>query len=316
MNSVCGKDYDFIFLDAQIILTRNHSMVSSKIDSLLLDDEGNVNHQFWVFNEIVRQSVASFWFSVRKLLKAYSTNRLVFLWDKSPYYKSQIIEDIYNQDTYKVDRVYENTERSWTLFLARQAARKHIMNFGPKFGMNSVLRRGYEADDLAFLAARMFPKYKVGLASHDSDWPFYLTPNAEIINTMSFKLTYYDEFRERLMGMDPYQYVIHSHSFYGSHNNLLQTVSDQYYKQSFEETYRMFVEGKDYEHLFSDWKLFVAQMQSWNIFGFPEIDEVWKQLWEASTSPIQMGTAVEWIDDLYNGGSYSYVYEDIKSKLT
>lgn len=315
MVSYCGKDYDYIFLDAQIILTRNHAITTAAArKNLYNEDDEEFRIPFWVYYSIVSQTVTSFWYSIRRLLRAYSTGRLVFLWDKQPYFKSQIIQDIYAQDTYKTDRVYDDSTFGLTLFYARQEARRSIIAQAKKFGMNSVIHPGYEADDLAFLAARMFCNQKVGLASHDSDWPFYLTPNSEIINTMKFNLTYYEEFKKTLLGMDPYQYVIHSSSFYGSHNNLLQTVSDKYYKQSFEKTYEMYLKGENLDELFSDWRLLVAQIQSWNIYCFPEIDEVRTELWHASTDPINMGSEYDWVGDKYNHSGID-VYREIKSHL-
>lgn len=315
MISKCGKDYDVIFLDAQIILTRNHSRICSIVEQNLVDEDGELCQPFWVFNDIVRQTVTAFWYSVRKLLRAYSTGRLVFLWDKSPYHKSRIIEEIYQNDTYKKDRVYDTSPKGYQLFLARQAARTNIIKTSADFGITSIIHPGYEADDLAFLGAREFPDLKVGLASHDSDWPFYLTPNSEIINTMKFNLTYYDKFKDdNLLGMDPYLYVIHSSSFYGSHNNLLRTVSDEYYKQSFEDTYKMFVEGEKLDEVFTDWGLLVAQIQSWNIYGFPEIEEVIKKIHDSVESPMVFKSDNDWVRNKFNSTGVG-VYYELRNKL-
>lgn len=316
MLSKCGKDYDIIFLDAQIILTRNHSMVGAHCRDLLCDDFGEFIDCKWSFDEVVRRSVTSFWYSIAKLLRAYSTKKLVFLWDKSPYHKARIIKEMYQQDTYKSDRVFDTSEISYCLFCARQAARQHIMDSAKLFGIRSIIHPGYEADDLAFISARLFPDQKIGLASHDSDWPYYLTPNSEVINTMKFNLIYYDKFKdETLLGMDPYEYVRYSSSFYGSHNNLLRTVSKKHYKREFEEVYADVIAGENLEEIFDDKSLFDAQLASWDIMNFPEIEDVKSEILNSVNEPIKFGTDQDWLNNWFNSSGIK-VYMELKKNLS
>lgn len=308
------KDFGVIFVDAQIILHRNWCMTIKHQRDVITDDEGECLCHPSVFNWLVQQTIRSVMYSFRKILRAYSCNKIILLWDRQPYYNAQKIKDIYAEDTYKADRDYADDSIASKLFEVRQAAKYYIINNYSKFGFQSYIREGYEADYLGRICATI-SKGKNALASHDSDWPYYLTPDCpELISTTKFTLTYYDKVKEACLGADPWTWQVFHSSFYGSHNNLQCTVAKEYYNDEFEETWDKYNKGIDLDKVFSDWKLLVAQLESWNIESFPDYELVKSELTELINQPIIYAPEMDWIRDK-SGLDLSF-YREIKKLLS
>lgn len=309
------KDYNVIFVDGQYLLHRNWSMVQKNHRTRITTEDGELNCGTIMEKLLIRELVRSFLYSLRKILRAYSCNKVILLWDTRPYHNAVILENISGDDTYKADRVYEYDEIGDQLFRIRNFAGYFIRTKLTKFGIHSYKRSGWEADFLARIGALVSrPGEKNALASSDSDWTYYMTPNCpELINLRTYNLTYYDKVVENCLGADPWFWEVHHSSFYGSHNNLVKTVTDEYYRQEFEDTLKMYQEGTDLDKVFTDFKLLVAQIQSWNIEGFPDYEEVCTEMRQLMDEPNTLGTDVEW-HNLHLGLGSSY-YNEIKGIL-
>lgn len=291
------KDYGIIFIDAQIILHRNWCMTIKGCRDGLTDDAGECLCHPSVFNHLVKKTIRSVMYSIRKVMRAYSSDKIILLWDRAPYHNAKVIEAISESDSYKDNRDYSVDSVGALLFEVRQAAKHHIIDNYAKFGLPSYIRQGYEADYLGRICA-LVSEGKNALASHDSDWPYYLTPECpELISTTKFTLTYHDKVKELCLGADPWFWQVYHSSFYGSHNNLKCTVSPEHYKKEFEETLDRYVKGENLDEVFSDWKLLVAQLESWNIDSFPEYDLVKSDILELMKSPNTYAPELDWIRD-------------------
>jgi hypothetical protein len=308
---VDGKDYRCIFVDAQLILHRNWCMVSKYNRDKLFDENGEVNCPPFLLNNITSAVINSFMYSVRKILRAYSTHKIILLWDRQPYHNAELIKDRTSTDSYKSDRTYEYDEAGELLFKARQNAKYHIIDNYEKFGIPSIIYKGYEADYLGRIAATLVTE-KSALASYDSDWTCYMTENCpELINTRNFSLTYYSDVVKDLK-MDPWEWQKYYSAFFGSHNNLLPTISESYKSAELETMMKLWADG-DYE-AFSDVNLLRAQLDSWDYKLWDDYPEVEKLILDKINAPVTFASSDEWVNDLNTLG-LKY-YDEIKQLLS
>lgn len=311
-----NKDYEIIFVDAQIILHRNWCMIRRYCSDMIQNPEEpwEVLCHPTVWNYLLTRIITTVFQSFRKIMRAYSSNKIILLWDRSPYYNALKIKEISTEDTYKADREYEYDPIGEKMFQLRQAAKYYIINNYNKFGLLSYIHKGYEADYLGRICATLAPS-KSALASHDSDWNYYMTPNCcELINTQKYTLRTFDQVKEECLGADPWTWNVYHSSFYGSHNNLLNVVSKEYYRDEFEDTLKRYQDGTDLDRVFTDFKLLTAQIESWNYKAFPEYDIVESELRELIERKIEYPSEDEWlrVDKSSLGVGF---YREIKSRL-
>ena len=188
----------------------------------------------------------------------------LFVWDKSPYHKLQTLQ------TYKADRWYPTDEEYDALELekvsatperlveitaqqnkirreqanmdAAQYVKYRIINEMGDMGFHSLIKPGYEADDLAFLASCLIAsyhkhddRYSAILVTADKDWTNFQLPGVEFISTYNWSpytnLTEeYEDAREKICAFSEqlyhepcivsrYQYGILEELMHKSHNN-------------------------------------------------------------------------------------------------
>jgi len=226
-----------LLIDADFILYRNSAMV--------FRGNGEVRS-----GPLTKSFILSVW----KIQKQHMADKVILCWDKKPYHKEGEIEE------YKGDRVYASdddvkalnekaeleldpikkkeiedeawrTNRSIESYKARGETKYSLINSGSGFGMQSVIKKGYEADDLAYLIAHHVHTSEtiydsVILASIDGDWIGFVNPITEYHRTNKAKDVhlYEDEVKKI-----PEQYrtkvtlaewhLIHQ-LYYGNHNGI------------------------------------------------------------------------------------------------
>lgn len=314
-----NKDFDCIFVDATLRLRKNWSMVAKNYRSAMTEDDGSLKCPEFLENNMINTLLRSFLQSMRRLSKAYSSNKIVLLWDKSKYHNATILESIYEQDTFKADRTFAQDEVSQKLFHIMGKTKYYIINNYAKFGLPSIMKQGYEADILARIAAEEC-KLKSALCSIDGDWDYILTPNCpELIHMDRFRIKYYEDIKENCLGEDPWIWNIFYSSFYGSHNNFKQTVSSEYYKEEFETIRELLEKGENLDKVFSEWKLMVAQLQSWNYKSYPDYDEVVDTIKKVINTPATYASKSEFYKDrggkLLGPDFYDSVIENMTKKF-
>ena len=158
-------------------------------------------------------------------------------------------------------------------FHVRQDVKYHIINELGRFGMTSIIKRGWESDDIAYLLCKQVEHdIKPSLVvSTDTDWEYWINPNCVKYNNYSRKFTTYEEVRSRhkqIVDLHPdwdlFKIKSYVDTLYGSHNNLSKTLNPEWNKRSIDEI----LENPD--EAFSDRKLFEAQMATWDFGNYPD----------------------------------------------
>jgi hypothetical protein len=193
--------YHWGLIDANYILFRNKGLLGSKTKNGAIDEY-----------ELLSITVQSFY----KLKRLYGFRHPILIWDKSPYHKTQALQ------AYKADRWIPSEER-WKeleeekqntldpirvheIELEQQKIEVEKENFtkvqnvkklfqSPEFeqsGFFNLIKQGYEADDLAFLAAtEISERYEMNrednaiLVTADKDWVNFLLPGVDFRSTFN-----------------------------------------------------------------------------------------------------------------------------------
>jgi hypothetical protein len=94
------KDYNYIAFDAQYFLQRNFEALKSRTAmptvEVLTEAEGDSTTGYVInaFNFDAQDLVKQFFWTIVKLIRdSYSCNKIILLWDKSPYHKMKILGD-------------------------------------------------------------------------------------------------------------------------------------------------------------------------------------------------------------------------------
>ena len=250
--------YDYLVVDAQLILTRNFHRVRS---SGHLTKGGLVK---------------SFLQSIVKLCREVPTNNVLTVWDRSPYHRHTMMEDYksdrkyYTPDDITDDLPQEEKDRiakEIADFKLRNDVKYYLVNQSHQLGMPSILHQGYEADDLAYISVRNLPG-KVCIASSDSDWKYLLVEGSDHYNLKN-KITSFYDMQEESGEVDLFLYKSILDSLYGSHN-FLKDVSNL--KIGVPEVIR-FMQSDDYSFT-SDKELFLRQLKSFDVKNFPDFQYV------------------------------------------
>lgn len=288
--------YDYLFVDGQYLLTRNfHALKNSEkfgvavrlVDgSVYLDEDGNkvmVDFPSFTSADLKR----SLFFTIAKILRNFPSRKVVLLWDKSPYYRSQIVRNYKGGRVYYSESDLETIEQDkdpigYAEMLSnvqatqiKTHAKFEILRDFPKFGLICFISQGYEADDLARIASINFngSNKKIGLLSADSDWKYLLNPNCDWITPHGVVTTYDDLMSEIPSGIDPYVFHTYLDSFSGGHNNLKPTISELGKKQTMPALIEALAD-ETHEEWFEDADLARAQVSTFAIEdwkGFREL---------------------------------------------
>lgn len=223
--------YDLGIIDAQYILRRNFSVQTM--------NEQTVD---W------RLLLKSFYQSIMKLKREFKFKRPILLFDKYPYLKSQGVEQ------YKTDRHYINeddvanlvkeimdctdpikkselqdqlssTQRG--LYNEKQLikAKYDVVKNGTSLGFPTLIKTGYEADDLSFGLTEKVREYGLSaiLLTTDRDWVafrskevWYSTPKFDKRNDLCKELIEYS----KICNLPLYEIGVLKEIYGGSHNNV------------------------------------------------------------------------------------------------
>ena len=223
--------YDLGIIDAQYILRRNFSAQTR--------NEQTVD---W------RLLLKSFYQSIMKLKREFEFKRPILLFDKYPYLKSQGVEQ------YKTDRHYTNEDdvthlvteimectdpikkselqdqlnaTKRCLYNEKQLlkAKYDVVKNGTSLGFPTLIKTGYEADDLSFGLTEKVREYHLSaiLITTDRDWVafrskevWYSTPRCDKRNDLCRKLIEYS----KICNLPLYEIGVLKEIYGDSHNNV------------------------------------------------------------------------------------------------
>lgn len=203
-------------IDAQYILRRNFSVLNKgkEVDVMNL--------------------VKIFMYSIMKLQKEHELDRVVLAWDKSPYIKKEGIP------FYKCDRVYASqamvdeesdpVEKAKKLIrfkneTAFHSAKSFILSTFTPMGLCSIMKQGFEADDIGFYFAKIAKEneIKIKLITIDRDWvsfvnrfTTYVTPTHNMrLGMLKSKISLVKELQVPLYDLGVLEEI-----YSNSHNNV------------------------------------------------------------------------------------------------
>lgn len=290
-------DAKFLFVDAQYQLVRHWCRVKSMSKTITpvlysngspVLDENNNCVMVDDYNIDWQSIVKLFFWSIGKFTREIcSVEKVILLWDKGPYYKSEICKnfkanrDYYTQeDLDDIDKDkdpidYKNMEIYLKCEEAKLTAKQFIIKEFSKLGMVSVIHEGYEADDLCYIAGQLIKnsnERSVAL-SVDSDWKYWISSNMDLfIRERCY--TYNEIFEETKLisgrtDLDNFSYKMYYDSIFGSHNNLDDSIiksgysTPEYINDAVNKTYSLL----DRENCEMNIKTF-------DILNYPNIDIV------------------------------------------
>lgn len=269
--------YDYSLIDAQYILTRNYYAIRGAAD----------NELNLAAHLLIASSVIS---SVMKIQAEVKSRKIILLWDTYPYHKHSILSGDYKSErSYTTDEDVEeegisDEERESRRIDAnnlhqRSKAKYLLKSLGP-LGLPSFFKSGYEADDLAYLASKnILSRGQTGIiVSKDSDWGFWINQNVSWMKLGKSNEIYCEsDIRSENKipdDLSTFKYKALYDSFYGSHNDLYQTCTDECWNLSFQEFYNKYKEFGVVDELFKDKELFKLQYSSFDIDHYPGIEKI------------------------------------------
>lgn len=300
-------DYKYLIFDGSVYLMKAFNALKPKyFDELpttysdgrpVLDENQNqVTHYQYTFDTHDITKVV-YWMLAKFIREGYSCCKPIVLFDKSPYHKITLLSD------YKGDRYYATQEELDELNydddpkayleleqevrandMKQEAKHWMIENF-PKLGFDMIYHAGYEADDLAHLIADQLKDddQKSGLVSVDSDWAYLINENIDFLKLNGDCIDYgmmlsemQDDLPKELWDkVDLYWYKAYTDALAGSHNNMECTIKDipegDYHKALID----IYNNGTEY---LSNVELFRAQLKAFDVYHYPEIDQVLSKL--------------------------------------
>jgi len=262
--------------------------ITNSKGELFLNNEGKINFGE-EYNFTYKDVCKTFYWSIIKYIRnIHDCGMPIVVFDKSPYHKLNYLKDYkssriyitqddvdsFDQDSDPVE--YFNLKNEAYAGLQKTEARKWIVNNFPKLGIPVLIHKGYEGDDLALLFSERFANesQKCGIVSIDSDWDYLLNPNVDHLKPNG-EVINYDSMMEELntlKGLSLYQYKSYVDSLFGSHNDLYQTISKDL-ESSHYEVIQQILDNENYVGI-EDVELFKAQLKSFDIHDYPELDQV------------------------------------------
>lgn len=252
------REYEYGFIDGSIFLVRNFKAMKP----LLKND--------WCGSD---QLTKSFILSILKLAREQvKCERYFILWDKKPYWKTEILKSEVGKSEYKEDRQKETEKLVKKLSEAKYSLMCNLDNLG----LTQAVFKGWEADDLAYLASQQVKgrSKKSVLISYDSDWISWVDENTDYFNILHNSVYTYEYILKNhppVKGLSLFESKAWRDSLNGSHNNLKRT-RVQGEKLTTLEYYNDFHRG-DYSH-FDDIELFKAQLHTFDFTQYPEYNKV------------------------------------------
>lgn len=208
--------------------------------------------------------VLSFIQSVFKIARdKLNCERYFILWDKKPYHKTEFLKSDLGKSDYKTDRPKESDKLIKKLGTAKYLILKELGSLG----LSSIMIKGWEADDLAYLASCQCVgrSKKSVLISFDSDWESWVGPNTDYYNLKRDEILTYERamhLHKPIEGYSIFQSKAIRDSLRGSHNNLQVSLKSEFKSVNSLAIIRAYESG-DY-HYFKDVDLFKAQLRTFD----------------------------------------------------
>lgn len=297
-----NTDVKYIMFDAQYMLIRQWSRCKSMFNSydMIVDDNGDpilvngkpkyIEHHNYSVEELIKR----FFWSIGKFTRDMcNAEKVLLLWDRAPYFKVDILgaykdsREYHDQseldgiDIHKDPEDYAYLQEWLSDNDKKNKAKQFIINNFDNLGMVSIYHQGYEADDLAYLCSQYLKDEDemCAIVSSDSDWEFWGSPKVKTIKfngSQSFyedKLNYALEAYKAPKDLDLFTLKSYLDTFYGSHNDIRKSMInvDCYVGTQIEA-----IKNKDFSNLNKD--LYEANMKSFDIYHYPEIDQVLKDI--------------------------------------
>lgn len=305
------KDYEIIAFDAQYFLFRNVAALKGRVKELTVttldESEGDstVGYLINKYDIKVQDMVKQFFWTIAKFIREnYSCNKVIFLWDKGPYYKTKILPDFKNSRIHHCQELlddwdiegdpegYLQEKEDYRIHLLMSEAKYWIIEHLNLLGFNSVIMDGFEADDLAVIFSRIYDKigtHRSAICSADSDWQYWIGDKVDYLSfnkkTKWNRDTVNQDWEGMLdeTGLTPFELKKWADSTFFSHNDLQHT-SNIDWKQLPELIDK--VQMGDYS-LINDIDRFKLNMKSFDIEEYPSYADVSKHMVDAITCEVQ-----------------------------
>lgn len=263
------EHYKYAFVDGNWILSR-------VFYAMTRDIEGKVDHRFkYNLASVTTNSILKFF------RDKYVIDKIILVWDTAPYAKQSLLNNEYKIGRYNpIQELEDETDPEKIKKLEDDAhnfqeksAAKALMKELYQVALPSIWHKGYEADDIVYyLAQGLSPEMvrtgqKSMLVSIDSDWQYWCAPNIDVYNPISDTVYEYEKVREENRvpkDMSLFRFKSLYDSFYGSHNDLVITVTDDVYDEDCLVTFDRFEKEGYSTEIFKDINLARAQMETFN----------------------------------------------------
>lgn len=297
--------YKYAFFDAQLILVRTIAALRNSAPGGICRREDILRTFLYSIFKVIREVGADrpflLWDSspyhktaiLNKMLgdSQYKTDRWYATDDDVTNMKKRIaeltgiIQDTINRDPEDtriaeyskelegLKETVKQAELQIANFKVRQDVKYHIINELGRFGFTSILKKGWEADDLAYLLCKQVEHCDKPsmIVSTDTDWEYWINSNCVKYNNYSGKFVTYEDVRNRHLKIveahpdwDLFKIKSYLDTLYGSHNNLSKTLNPEWNGRSIDDILA------NPDEAFADKKLFDAQLATWDFSLYPD----------------------------------------------
>lgn len=317
------NSYKYALIDGNYVLSRNYFAIMRNYQNCRVP---------LGFAETLVMSVTT---SILTMVSSFNIGKIIILWDTYPYHKSSLLRGSYKSTRYYMteedaEEIEDPEEREKAKIDAynfeRRTEAKNKLKLLGNISIPSLFRKGYEADDLAYMISTKLSENGESalLVSIDSDWSFWIQPGVDFYNPKSEVITTYEqsiiENKVDTTKRSLFRHKVLYDSFYGSHNDLVQSVTDEHWYDDVNSLMDRFeAEGYTTE-LFKDPSLARAQIESFNFSQYKDyiyIDSMYRSMDSigsiASLSDIAtFGTKIK---VPFNVGAFEHYYNTLDKSL-
>lgn len=315
------KRYKYAFVDGNYFLHRNFC-ASGGVSGIEMDDY------------FPNRLVASVTSSILSITGEFLIDKIIILWDTPPYNKVEFLKTKYKAGRYYMtvedaEEIDDEGEREVALanaknFLKRTEAKNKMKLLG-QIGLPSVYRQGYEADDLIYILGKYCSEHQEEYLaiSRDSDWMYWITECGTWYEPKKEVLLTYDEVvkQENInKGMSLFRYKTLYDSFYGSHNALVKTVTDEAWNIDQHILFDKFEKEGFTDEIFEDIDGARLQIKSFDFTQYPDynyLESVYESLSSIGTAP-SLSRIPEVSNELlvdFNSDKFKHYYNTLDQKL-
>jgi hypothetical protein len=272
--------------------------------------------------------------SILNITSYFLIDKIIILWDTPPYNKIEFLNNKYKAGRYYMtledaEQIEDEGEKEVALanaknFIKRAKAKELLKSIG-SLGLPSIYRQGYEADDLIYILGKYCSENQEEYLaiSRDSDWMYWITecgswyePNKEVLMT-------YEEVvdQEKInKGMSLFRYKTLYDSFYGSHNALVRTVTDEAWEIDQHILFDKFEKEGFTTEIFEDPDTARLQLKSFDFTQYPDfnyLQSVHESLSSIGSAP-SLSRVAEVSNELivdFNSDRFKHYYNTLDPKL-